>query len=74
MRKIKDGWHTILGHDVYVENGIVKRGIEQLSPLNIVAVYPYRYVPKGVYKGWWRENVSVDAFRAGVKRGTIDMK
>lgn len=72
LRKVQDGWHTICGHDVYVEDGIIRRGVEQRSPLNIVPVYPYRYHAKG-NRGWWREDMTVDAFRAGVKRGTVNM-
>ena len=35
--QLEDGWNTLPGIDVWVENGKVMRGIE-----NDVAVYPYR--------------------------------
>lgn len=79
MKKvIKDGWHVILGYEVYVENGLVIRGIKEDSNGSPVTAYPYRAQMKKCYygqfiSGWYQEDMSVDAFRAGVKRGTISL-
>lgn len=65
---MKDGWHKICGAMVYVENGKVMRGVQDGR-----TVYPYR---KNTKIGGW-DNVSglsVAAFRAGMKRGTIDIR
>lgn len=65
---MKDGWHVICGCEVYVEDGKIIRGVLQKSPLNRVAAWVYR----SVGHGWSREDsISVAAFRAGFKRGTI---
>lgn len=64
--KIRDGWHTIAGYEVYVEDGFIVRGIsdDHQKPL-----YVYRSVRSG---GYDREyNITPDAFRAGVRHGTI---
>lgn len=71
MKKvIKDGWHVICGYEVYVENGIVIRGIREDYNGSRVSAYPYRACRSG---GWDHDTMSVDAFRAGVKRGTISL-
>lgn len=67
---IKDGWHVICGYDVYVENGFIVRGIKEDYNRSPVAAYPYRRCRRG---GWDQDNMSVDAFRSGVKRGTVCM-
>jgi hypothetical protein len=68
MLKIKDGWHMIQGHDVYVENGIVKRGITADGQR---PVYPYTPCKYGGYEtNTW---LSVAAFAARCKRGTVKM-
>lgn len=68
---MRDGWHDIYGRRVYVENDRILRGIIRHSPLNVVPGYVFRRVGSG----WGREDhgVSVNAFRAGVRRGTIDL-
>lgn len=64
---MKDGWHVIAGHDVYVEDGKVLRG---LSTDKQRTVYPYR----AVRDGWNNDSgLSVGAFRAGVRRGSVVM-
>lgn len=64
---ITDGWHTISGYNVYVEGGKVLRG---LSSDKQKTVYPFR----AARDGWDNDSgLSVDAFRAGVRRGTITM-
>lgn len=65
---MKDGWHKIYGYDVYIENNIVIRGTKANGTL---PAYVYRACRAG---GWDRDNsVTVNAFRAGVRRGTIKM-
>ena len=67
-RTITDGWHIIAGYDVYVEGGKVLRG---LSSDKQRTTYPFRYAARD---GWTNDSgLSVDAFRAGVRRGTITM-
>ena len=69
MKKIKDGWHCIAGYNVYVEDGVILRG---LTADNQRPIYTYRYIRK---VGWTIESgLTPDAFRAGVKRGTIMMR
>lgn len=70
MRTYRDGWHTINGYEVWVSDGIVHRGTISDRNGNPTSAYPYR----AVKDGWSREyKVSVDAFRAGAKRGTIKL-
>ena len=64
---IKDGWHTVAGCSVYVEDGYIKRATKSGDTL-----------PAGVYRwskfnnAWMKEDkITPAAFRAGVKRGTI---
>lgn len=69
MEKIKDGWHEIAGYIVFVENDKILRGLtadEQRT------TWCYRYNRRD--GGWDAEdNITVGAFRAGVRRGTIKM-
>lgn len=66
--KIKAGWHILMGYDVYVENGRVLYGVTSDGQRPI---YPFRSVRTG---GWDNESgLTVDAFRAGIRRGTIVM-
>lgn len=70
-KKIKDGWHTICGYEVYVEDGYILRGVSSTD---------WRQVPTHVYRackpsGWSSTGpITVDAFRSGVRRGTISMQ
>lgn len=66
--KVKDGWHRVYGHDVYVEDGRVLRGTTTDGQNT---TYPYR----------WNGNcfvnvfgISFDSFRSGMRRNTIEMK
>lgn len=64
-----DGWHKIKGYDVYIEGGRIIRG---LSADGQKTTYPYRKCRSG---GWDNvSGISINAFRAGWRRGTIDMK
>ena len=71
MSKYQDGWHKIAGYTIYVESGRVMRGVRgpAWSP---VPSYPYRWSRK--LNCWCNESMTVDAFRAGVRYGTITMK
>lgn len=67
MKKVKDGWHKVLGYDVYVEDGKVTRCLVSHGSGHRTA-YPYRDEPNcmSICIG-----ISPDALRAGLKRGTI---
>ena len=66
--KIKDGWHVLMGYDVYVENSRVLYGVTSDGQQTI---YPFRSVRTG---GWDNASgLTVDSFRAGIRRGTIRM-
>lgn len=67
-KTIKDGWHVIAGYRVYVENGCVQHGLTSDGQRT---TWPYR---KSKYGGWDNDKgLTVDAFRAGVARGTVMM-
>ena len=67
-----NGWHMIAGYKVLVENGQISRGI--INPgWNERTGYVYR--ANRTLKCWVNEpRISVDAFRAGVRRGTITLQ
>lgn len=72
MKRISDGWHNIAGYEIYVEKGRVLRGLKKDRNGQKVCAFPYRHTPQ--YGGWTNcSGLSVDAFRAGVNRGTIMM-
>ena len=63
---VKDGWHSIGGYTVYVDGGLVNRGVTGGRP-----IYPYRVRPDGV---WTKDKgMTVAAFRAAVRRDTARM-
>lgn len=65
---IKNGWHTISGYNVHIENGCIDRGMTADKQRT---TYVYRANRAG---GYDREySISVEAFRAGVRRETIIM-
>lgn len=65
----RDGWHTVYGNPVYVENGKVVRGMKKDHNGGWVAAFPYK---ASLYGGW--TNVSgyytLEQFRSGMSRGT----
>lgn len=69
MSKIKDGWHMIKGYRVYVKDGRVLRGVSS-QDWQQRATWPYR-----AGRSCWTNvsGITVDAFRSGVRRGTITM-
>lgn len=65
---MKDGWHKICGYDVYVENDKVLRGTKYNGTLS---AYVYRRVNE---REWANDyGITVNVFKAGVRRGTIKM-
>lgn len=68
-RAVADGWHTIAGYEVYIEGGRVLRGLKDGGQLT---AYPYRWDKKN---GCWTNcsGLTVDAFRAGVRRESVTM-
>lgn len=82
-RTISDGWHTISGYRVQIEDGYITHGVTDDGQLPL---YVYRACLKrrpmrisydeSLYycDGWDRVyHITPDAFRAGVRRGTIIM-
>lgn len=82
MKEIRDGWHVICGYHVYVESGRVIRGMTE--GWQAKTIYPYRvhYVWRDSINGKCRaedgwdncSGISVAAFQAGVRRGTVCME
>ena len=61
-------WKVVCGYDVFVEDGVIVRG---MNGDGTKATYVYRKDRKG---GWNKEDkITVEAFRSGVRRGTIQM-
>lgn len=58
---MKDGWHTICGHEVWVESNRVMRGTKYDNNHSLVTAYPYRKCKTG---GWDNcSGISVSTFR-----------
>lgn len=72
MKHVYDGWHTIQGFEIYVEDDKVKRGISG-DGVTAKPTYPYRYNKQ--MNCWVNcSGLSVSAFKSGVRRGTVTMK
>lgn len=71
MKHTLDGWHKIQGYDVYVEDDKVKIGTTGYG-FDYKPIYSYRWNKK---LNCWIKcfDLSVAAFSAGVRRGTIEM-
>ena len=70
--KVRDGWHTIYGREVYVEYGYITRGMRKDRNGSSVPAGVFRADRK--YGGWSREyKITLPAFKAGVARGTVDL-
>lgn len=66
-KQITDGWHKIAGYSVFVESGYILRGMKKDDTQT---AYVYRWNDRN--QAWSHESsISPDAFRAGLKRGTI---
>ena len=60
---VKDGWHTIRGCEVYVEDGYIIRGIKEDSNGGRVTAYVCKPHSGG---GWIKvDRIKVDTFRKG---------
>jgi len=71
MKKEINGWKIAGGYEVYVEEGKVFRGIKSDHNGHDVPAYPYRQAKSG---GWdLISGISLAAFRAGVRRGTMKL-
>lgn len=70
---MRDGWHVISGERIYVEGGCVVRGMTKDHNGSLVPAHAYRLNRQ--YNCWVREysGLTVAAFRAGIRRGTIQM-
>lgn len=66
---MKNGWHTVKGIEVYVEDGKVVRGLA-----GGVATYPYEYLKE--YNSYTNISgeLTLSAFRGRLERGTVIMK
>ncbi len=64
----KDGWHTISGYHVHIENGRIDRGMTADKQRT---TYIYRHSKTNGYDK--EDSITIDAFRSGVRRGTIIM-
>lgn len=64
-KAISDGWHTIKGQSVYVEDGCILRGVRHsVSGLGEETTYPYWYDEK--QRVWTNvRRVKVGTFRSG---------
>ncbi len=62
-RKYADGWHTLKGFRVYVENGMVIRGL--IHDRNGEDVPSYPYYSDDTTDGWYKVSgkVKADTFR-----------
>lgn len=65
MKKLSDGWHTICGRSVYVEDGYILRAMKANDTL------PASVYKKSPYGRWDKAcPCTVSAFRSGHRRGT----
>ena len=74
MTQGKDGWHTVCGTSVFVENGKVIYGTTKDHNNSEVTCYPYEYNKD--HNCWVNISgkVTLSAYRAGYNRGTKCMK
>ena len=68
---MRDGIHVIKGSEVYVVDDMVQRGIRRVNEYHTSTLYVIR-AHRGK-RGVWETTgpISVDAFRSGLRRGTI---
>ena len=43
MTQLKDGWHTVYGKSVFVENGKIIYGVTKDGNNSEITCYPYEY-------------------------------
>ena len=67
--------HTIAGYEVYVEDGYILRGIKHDQNGGMLPAFVYRQDRNHScreFDSWTsEEKIKPDAFRSGVRRGTI---
>ena len=70
MKQYKDGWHKIAGYEVYMEDGYIIRGMTGNGTKQRTT-----FIYRASRNECWDliERIRPDAFRAGVKRGTVKM-
>lgn len=61
MTKMKDGWHTVKGYEVYVEDGKILRGVKNDTNGSRVPAYPYKW--ESTNNAWCKGTPTVSAFR-----------
>lgn len=67
---MKDGWHVVAGHDVFVEDGYIVRAMKNGKQQSASV---YRYNRR--FGTWDKEDkITPAAFRAGIKRETVAVK
>lgn len=72
MKHYKDGWHTLGGHKVYIQNDHVLRGVtSDHSGLGQRPLYPYIRCKTGGYDR--EEKVLASTFTRRIKSGTLAM-
>ena len=59
--RYKDGWHTIRGYYVLVENGRIIRGMKKDRNKSLAPSYPYRKAQGGGYD--LCSGISVETFK-----------
>lgn len=68
---MKDGWHIILGYDVYIENNKVLRGTLG-EGITYRPAYPYKWDKK--CRCWIKvSGITVGSFRHNVKKEMVVM-
>lgn len=72
MKKEEDGWHKVLGREVYVEDGVVIRGIKD-DPRSTGQIPAYPYVTCNDGTRTLHQGLSLNALRKRIKRGTAEM-
>lgn len=71
MKKIySDGWHTLGGEEVYIEDGKIQRAVKLDSNGSYVPAQVYRWL--GNPYNCWSSDTSLTpaAFLSGLRRGT----
>lgn len=71
MRKTKDGWHKIAGFNIFIENNRVLKGVRRDIDGGEITAYPHRVNKNGDWNN--DAGLTVEAFKAGVRRGTVTL-
>lgn len=69
-RVIRDGWHTVAGDEVLIENGEVVRGVGRNGEGQLVPLYVYRW--DSCLRCWiYNGRTKYETFRSGIRRGNM---